>query len=153
MATESRTGTGAVEQRLGSNSPSQQTAQQPPNMDPNNAVSTLYGADLLRLKVRLYYCTLLQAYLALRNHPETTIRPINSSGELRSPGQQGEQEQEPSRAMEENLFKQVRPQLPANILYQLTTKKIEFYIREEWILEFFCLYFSAHISLIPPSLC
>ena len=62
---ESRTGSGGVDQRLGSNSPTQQ--QQQAGMDPNNA-----------------------AYLALRNHPETTIRPIGSgapgSEVMRSPG-------------------------------------------------------------------
>ena len=44
------------------------------------------------------------AYLALRNHPETTIRPINSSGDMRSPT--GDTEHSP-RNMEENIFKQV----------------------------------------------
>ena len=74
---ESRTGSGNIDQRLGSNSPSQQ--QQ--SMDPNNA-----------------------AYLALRNHPETTIRPINSgAGEMRT---EDNNEQSP-RNMEENIFKQV----------------------------------------------
>ena len=43
------------------------------------------------------------AYLALRNHPETTIRPISS--DMRSPG--ADNEQQSPRAMEENLFKQV----------------------------------------------
>jgi len=100
---ESRTGSGGVDHRLGSNSPSQQQQQQQQqqaqqqqqqqaqqqqqqaNMDPNNA-----------------------AYLALRNHPETTIRPISS--EMRSPG--AENEQQSPRAMEENLFKQ-QPQAMA----------------------------------------
>ena len=93
---ESRTGSGGVDHRLGSNSPSQQQQaqqqqaqqqqqqaqqqQQQANMDPNNA-----------------------AYLALRNHPETTIRPISS--DMRSPG--ADNEQQSPRAMEENLFKQV----------------------------------------------
>ena len=46
------------------------------------------------------------AYLALRNHPETTIRPIGSgSGEMRSPGNENS-EQSP-RNMDENIFKQV----------------------------------------------
>ena len=44
------------------------------------------------------------AYLALRNHPETTIRPINTSGEMRSPN--AETEHSP-RNMEDNIFKQV----------------------------------------------
>ena len=45
------------------------------------------------------------AYLALRNHPETTIRPISSGGEMRSPG--NETSDQSPRNMEENLFKQV----------------------------------------------
>ena len=45
------------------------------------------------------------AYLALRNHPETTIRPIGSgSGEMRSPGNENEHS---PRNMDENIFKQV----------------------------------------------
>ena len=84
---ESRTGSGGVDQRLGSNSPTQQ--QQQAGMDPNNA-----------------------AYLALRNHPETTIRPIGSGGPgsevMRSPGAQETQGAEASpRTMEDNIFKQV----------------------------------------------
>ena len=43
------------------------------------------------------------AYLALRNHPETTIRPVP---EIRSPT---ENEESP-RNLEENIFKQVRAQ-------------------------------------------
>ena len=44
------------------------------------------------------------AYLALRNHPETTIRPINSTGDMRSPT--ADTEHSP-RNMEDNIFKQV----------------------------------------------
>ena len=50
------------------------------------------------------------AYLALRNHPETTIRPINSSGEMRSPT--AETEHSP-RNMEDNIFKQVGGKYPS----------------------------------------
>ena len=82
---ESRTGSGGVDQRLGSNSPTQ---QQQAGMDPNNA-----------------------AYLALRNHPETTIRPIGSGGPgsevMRSPGAQETGAEASPRTMEDNIFKQV----------------------------------------------
>ena len=85
---ESRTGSGAVDQRLGSNSPSQQQQQQQQQqqggMDPNNA-----------------------AYLALRNHPETTIRPISSGGQ-EQPGPGQATEHSPGAAAQDNIFKQVR---------------------------------------------
>ena len=76
---ESRTGAGgAAEQRLNSNSPTNNNnTNNNNNLDPNNA-----------------------AYLALRNHPETTIRPVP---EIRSPT---ENEESP-RNLEENIFKQV----------------------------------------------
>ena len=72
-----------MDQRLGSNSPTNQQQQQA-GMDPNNA-----------------------AYLALCNHPETTIRPI--PGEMRSPGTQetGTEAGSPRTGMEDNIFKQV----------------------------------------------
>ena len=72
---------GPAEQRLNSNSPTNNNTNNNNNnnnnLDPNNA-----------------------AYLALRNHPETTIRPVDA--EMRSP----ENEESP-RNLEENIFKQV----------------------------------------------
>ena len=73
-------GAASTDPRLASHSPSQGDIRQ--NIDPNNA-----------------------AYLALRNHPETTIRPINSGQEgMRTEGPDNDQS---PRSLEENLFKQV----------------------------------------------
>ena len=74
---ESRTGAGSANHRLDSDSPTNNNnTNNNNNLDPNNA-----------------------AYLALRNHPETTIRPVNS--EMRS------ENEEASRNLEDNIFKQV----------------------------------------------
>ena len=53
------------------------------------------------------------AYLALRNHPETTIRPINSTGDMRSPT--ADTEHSP-RNMEDNIFKQVSRSTLSSVL-------------------------------------
>jgi hypothetical protein len=78
---ESRTGGGSADHRLNSGSPSNNNNNNNNNnLDPNTA-----------------------AYQALRNHPETTIRPV--APDMRSPHMDSEHS---PRNMEDSIFKQVR---------------------------------------------
>jgi hypothetical protein len=73
---ESRTGGGSADHRLNSGSPSNNNNN---SLDPNTA-----------------------AYQALRNHPETTIRPV--APDMRSPHMENDHS---PRNMEDSIFKQV----------------------------------------------
>jgi hypothetical protein len=78
---ESRTGGGSADHRLNSGSPSNNNNNNNNNnLDPNTA-----------------------AYQALRNHPETTIRPV--APDMRSPHMDSDHS---PRNMEDSIFKQVR---------------------------------------------
>jgi hypothetical protein len=78
---ESRTGGGSADHRLNSGSPSNNNNNNNNNnLDPNTA-----------------------AYQALRNHPETTIRPV--APDMRSAHMDSEHS---PRNMEDSIFKQVR---------------------------------------------
>ena len=83
---------GPAEQRLNSDSPTNNNTNNYTNSTANNNSNNNNNNNNVDPNNA--------AYLALRNHPETTIRPVES--EMRSP----ENEESP-RNMDENIFKQV----------------------------------------------